>query len=42
MGQINNGLDRLLKSGELRMIYEKWDLWNDDQEKLLLANVAGH
>lgn len=25
---------RLLASGELRRIYEKWDLWNETQEKL--------
>lgn len=32
---INGILVRLLKSGELRGIYEKWDLWNPAQEKLL-------
>jgi polar amino acid transport system substrate-binding protein len=25
-----------MKSGRLREIYEKWDLWNDKQEKLFL------
>jgi polar amino acid transport system substrate-binding protein len=28
-------LDHLAKSGELRRIYEKWDIWNDDQQRLL-------
>jgi polar amino acid transport system substrate-binding protein len=27
-------IGRLIDSGELRRIYEKWDLWNDDQEEL--------
>jgi polar amino acid transport system substrate-binding protein len=27
-------LERLLESGQLRRIYEKWHLWNDSQEKL--------
>lgn len=27
-------IQRLLASGELRRIYEKWDLWNETQEKL--------
>jgi len=31
---IDEILVRLLTSGELRKIYEKWDLWNDAQEKL--------
>jgi polar amino acid transport system substrate-binding protein len=36
----NEALDRLLKSDALRHIYEKWDLWNDDQDGLRLASVA--
>ena len=28
-------MDRLAKSGQLRRIYEKWDIWNDDQQRLL-------
>jgi polar amino acid transport system substrate-binding protein len=31
---VNNALDRLRQSGDLRRIYEKWGLWNDDQEQL--------
>jgi polar amino acid transport system substrate-binding protein len=34
VGQFNAALDRLWKSGELRRIYEKWGLWNDDQDRL--------
>jgi polar amino acid transport system substrate-binding protein len=37
---IDSALDRMLKNGELRRIYEKWDLWNDDQDKLVLSSVA--
>ncbi|MBI5206509.1 MAG: transporter substrate-binding domain-containing protein [Candidatus Firestonebacteria bacterium] len=32
--KIDKILAELLKSGELKKIYEKWDLWNDAQEKL--------
>jgi polar amino acid transport system substrate-binding protein len=38
--QFDRALDRLLKAGELQRIYEKWDLWNPDQERLRLASVA--
>ncbi len=31
-------LDTLLRDGTLRRIYEKWHLWNDDQETLLSAS----
>src|SRR5262249_6666356 len=34
LSEINIALDRLLQSGELRRIYEKWNLWNADQEGL--------
>src|SRR5262249_22552297 len=38
LGQaLDTALDRLLRSGELRRIYTKWGLWNEDQEKLQLA-----
>lgn len=37
--EINYALDRLLRSGELRRIYEKWNLWNADQEGLF--NLQG-
>jgi polar amino acid transport system substrate-binding protein len=29
--EIDEGLARLLAAGELRAIYEKWKIWNDDQ-----------
>lgn len=32
--QVNDALLALIKSGELRRIYEKWDIWNDETEKL--------
>lgn len=32
--RIDEILAELLKSGELKKIYEKWDLWNDAQDKL--------
>lgn len=35
---VDAGIESLLKSGELRRIYEKWGLWNADQE--LLASTA--
>jgi polar amino acid transport system substrate-binding protein len=28
-------LERLGRSGELKRIYEKWNIWNDDQQRLL-------
>jgi polar amino acid transport system substrate-binding protein len=33
-------LERLLKSGRLRQIYEHWQLWNESQEKLATAAVS--
>ena len=32
--QIDTALDELLKDGTLKRIYEKWNLWNDDQQEL--------
>jgi polar amino acid transport system substrate-binding protein len=32
--RIDAALQRLARSGELRRIYEKWRIWNDDQEGL--------
>jgi polar amino acid transport system substrate-binding protein len=32
--QVDAALDRLRENGELRRIYEKWNLWNDDQDEL--------
>jgi polar amino acid transport system substrate-binding protein len=37
--QFDAALERLLDSGKLRRIYEKWGLWNDDQEALKTASV---
>lgn len=37
--QLSQALDRLLANGELQRIYEKWGLWNDDQNGLPLARV---
>jgi polar amino acid transport system substrate-binding protein len=39
--KIDGILEKLLRTGELRRIYEKWDIWNPEQEKLFAAmNVA--
>jgi polar amino acid transport system substrate-binding protein len=32
--QVNDGLLALIKSGELRRIYEKWGIWNGETEQL--------
>ena len=34
---IDDILLRLLRTGELKRIYQKWDMWNEAQEKLLQA-----
>jgi polar amino acid transport system substrate-binding protein len=38
--QLNDALRKLMKSGELRGIYEKWNIWNKDTEKLLIEQVG--
>jgi len=38
--RIDEILDKLIKTGRLKEIYEKWDLWNEKQEKLFL-NASG-
>jgi polar amino acid transport system substrate-binding protein len=39
--RIDGILEKLLKTGELRKLYEKWGIWNPEQEKLFTAmNVA--
>jgi polar amino acid transport system substrate-binding protein len=38
--RLNGALLSLIKSGELRRIYEKWGLWNDDTEKLFAQATA--
>lgn len=37
--QINAALEKLLQSGELKKIYEKWHIWNDDQNELRFAGA---
>ncbi|HVJ86925.1 MAG TPA: ABC transporter substrate-binding protein/permease [Caulifigura sp.] len=37
---IDNGLERLIASGDLQKIYEKWGIWNGDQESLAAAKSA--
>jgi polar amino acid transport system substrate-binding protein len=37
---VNAGLNALIQSGELRAIYEKWGIWNPDQELLGTATGA--
>src|SRR5262249_10896829 len=32
--ELNAALKTLIENGELRRLYEKYDLWNDDQEEL--------
>jgi polar amino acid transport system substrate-binding protein len=32
--KVNAALERLIDNGELRRIYEKWGIWNDDQKEL--------
>jgi polar amino acid transport system substrate-binding protein len=32
--QFDAALERLAKNGQLRRIYEKWGIWNDDQQRL--------
>ena len=38
--QFDAALYRLAKRGELRRIYEKWGIWNDDQQRLLERKSA--
>lgn len=38
--QVNDALLTLIKSGELRRIYEKWDIWNDETDKLFAKLTA--
>jgi polar amino acid transport system substrate-binding protein len=37
--EVDAALARLLHKGEMRRIYEKWHLWNDDQAKLLSESI---
>jgi polar amino acid transport system substrate-binding protein len=40
LAQVNDALRKLMKSGELRGIYEKWNIWNKDTEKLFVELVG--
>ncbi len=35
-GELNRIIENLLRSGELKKIYERWGLWNTSQERLFL------
>ncbi len=39
--QVNEGLTDLIRSGELRGIYEKWGIWNAETERLFATPGAG-
>ena len=39
-GQFDAAIERLLHDGTLKQIYERWDLWNDDQAKLSKGDLA--
>lgn len=38
-GEFDAALGRLLERGDLRRIYERWNLWNEDQDALALASA---
>ncbi len=38
--QVNDALLALIKSGELRQIYDKWGIWNDETDKLFAQLTA--
>ncbi|HLJ95661.1 MAG TPA: ABC transporter permease subunit, partial [Gemmataceae bacterium] len=38
--EFDTALEHLIQKGTLRRIYEKWNLWNDDQNELLLAKIG--
>jgi polar amino acid transport system substrate-binding protein len=38
--EFDAALEQLLKNGTLRHIYERWNLWNEDQNELLLASTG--
>lgn len=38
--QCDAALERLLRSGQLRRVYEKWRIWNDQQNELFRAPPA--
>jgi polar amino acid transport system substrate-binding protein len=37
--EFDAALERLAKAGELKRVYEKWHLWNEDQEELFTKGV---
>ena len=36
--ELDHALERLIATGELRHIYEKWGIWNDEQDRLAGAS----
>ena len=38
--EVDAALERLLRTGELRQIYERWGLWNEAQKKLWAPEAA--
>ena len=36
--EVDQAIDRLLRAGELRRIYQKWGLWNESEDELLPPN----
>lgn len=40
LGKLNEALREIMRSGELRRIYEKWGLWNPETERLFAAQTA--
>jgi polar amino acid transport system substrate-binding protein len=39
--RFDEALGKLIQDGRLRRIYEKWNLWNDDQEELTHPDLGG-
>lgn len=37
--ELDRIIERLLRTGELKKIYERWDLWNESQEKLFISSA---
>lgn len=38
---LDQGIDRLIRSGQLRLLLEKYDIWTDEQESLRFGSPAG-
>jgi len=37
--QFDAAIEKLLNNGTLKQIYERWELWNDDQDKLFKGDI---